>query len=352
MSREVREAVAARRPAYQEDLNRGLDRFFEPRREACPWCGSGRLRERLTTTDLIQRKPGRFRLDRCEGCGHVFQNPRLSPDGLEFYYRDFYDGLGEKQAGGVFEGTAKYRRRAEALTSYAPKPAEWLDVGTGHGHFCAGAREVYPDTAFDGLDFTDGAELAEREGRVRRGYRGSFPELAPTVAGRYDVISMFHYLEHSADPVRELEAARQAVRPGGHLLIELPDPASRYARLLGRWWLPWFQPQHLHFMPVENLRAKLGDLGFTVLAEQHAQPHDPIDLLFALFFVLNVLAPRDDAPWLAARPGRLRRAVRAVIFLVGLPFLLLAAVLDRLVLRRPAHRLGLANAYRVVARRD
>jgi SAM-dependent methyltransferase len=353
MSRgEAREAVAARRPAYQADLVRGLGRFFEPRRETCPWCGSARLRERLSTTDMIQRKPGRFRLDRCEDCGHVFQNPRLSPEGLEFYYRDFYDGLGEKQAGAVFEGGAKYRRRAEALTPYAPAPADWLDVGTGHGHFCAGAREVYPETAFDGLDFTDGAEIAEREGRVRHGHRGSFAELAPSIADGYDVVSMFHYLEHSVDPVRELEAARQVVRPGGHLLIEVPDPASRYAKLLGRWWMPWFQPQHLHFIPVENLRRRLGDLGFTVLAEQHAEPHDPIDLLFATFFVLNVLAPRDDAPWIAARPGRFRRAVRAAVFLVGVPFLLLAALLDRVVLRRPAHRFGLANAYRVVARRD
>src|SRR6266567_4088927 len=86
-------AVELRRPAYQADLAGGLDRLFEPRRTACPWCGSARLRERLRTTDLLQHKPGRFHLDRCQDCGHVFQNPRLSFAGLEFYYRDFYDGL-------------------------------------------------------------------------------------------------------------------------------------------------------------------------------------------------------------------------------------------------------------------
>ena len=31
-------------PAYQADLAKGLDRFFEPRRTTCPWCGSGPAR--------------------------------------------------------------------------------------------------------------------------------------------------------------------------------------------------------------------------------------------------------------------------------------------------------------------
>jgi SAM-dependent methyltransferase len=348
-----REAVELRRPAYQADLARGLDRFFEPPRTTCPWCDSARLRERLRTTDLIQHKPGRFRVDRCEDCGHLFQNPRLSAEGLEFYYRDFYDGLGEQRAGGVLAGrSGAYRRRAEALLPFADAPENWLDVGTGHGHFCEAARDVYPRTVFDGLDFTDGAELAERAGRVRRGYRGAFVDIASSISGDYDAVSMYHYLEHSLDPGRELAAAHLVLRPGGHLLIEVPDPRSRYARLLGRWWLPWFQPQHLHFMPVDNLRRRLGELGFTMVAEQHAEPHDPVDLLAATWFALDTLAPRDDVPWLPERPGVLRRAARAAIVIAGVPALLLAALLDRVVLRAPSRRLGLSNAYRLVARRD
>jgi SAM-dependent methyltransferase len=245
-----------------------------------------------------------------------------------------------------------YRRRAEALVPYAQAPENWLDVGTGHGHFCEAARDVFTRTAFDGLDFTDGAELAESAGRVRRGYRGSFVDVAPSLSGDYDVVSMFHYLEHSLDPGPELEAARLALRSGGHLLIEVPDPQSRYARLLGRWWLPWLQPQHLHFMPVHNLRRRLADLGFTVLAEQHAEPHDPIDLLAATWLALDLLAPRADAPWLPKRPGAFRRAARVGIVIAGIPALLLAALLDRVVFNAPSHRLGLSNAYRLVARRD
>ncbi|WP_371501762.1 class I SAM-dependent methyltransferase [Kitasatospora sp. NBC_00374] len=345
--------IAALRPAYRADLADGTGRFFAPRRADCPWCGSTRLRRRLRTTDLLQHKPGRFVLDECRDCAHIFQNPRLTGPGLEFYYRDFYDGLGEQRLAGMFATRAGvYRRRARSVAPFASAPGTWLDVGTGHGHFCESARELLPDTVFDGLDLSEGVELAEKNGRLAHGFRGTLPELAPELAGRYDVVSMFHYLEHSTDPAHELAAAREALRPGGLLLIEVPDPECRYARLLGRWWLPWLQPQHLNLVPVANLRGRLGELGFTVLLEQHGEPHDPVDLLAACWLLLDAVAPREDAPWLPGTPpGRLRRTLRGTLFLAGAPALLLAALLDRVVARF-AGRTGLSNAYRVIARRE
>ncbi|MGW7542498.1 class I SAM-dependent methyltransferase [Streptomyces sp. NPDC054770] len=345
--------IEALRSAYQKDLAEGTDRFFEPPRSTCPWCGSDRLTTRLRTTDLLQHKPGAFALDRCQECGHTFQNPRLNETGLEFYYRDFYDGLGEQKMSGTFGGRTKmYQGRARSMVPHDPTPKNWLDVGTGHGHFCEAAREVLPGTAFDGLDFTDGVELAAREGRVEHAYHGAFPDLAPELAARYDVVSMFHYLEHSTDPDRELRAAHETVRPGGHLLIEVPDPESRYARLLGRWWLPWLQPQHLHFIPVANLRARLTDLGFTVVAEQHAEAHDPVDLLAAVWLALDHTAPREDAPWLPTPPGALQKTLRAALLIAGIPALIAGTLLDRFAVRPLSHRLRVSNAYRIVARRD
>ncbi|MGY5012393.1 class I SAM-dependent methyltransferase [Streptomyces sp. 900105755] len=345
--------VEALRSAYQRDLAEGTDRFFEPRRTTCPWCASDRLTTRLRTTDLLQHKPGAFVLDRCQECGHTFQNPRLNETGLDFYYRDFYDGLGEQKMSGTFGGRTKmYQGRARSLVPHDATPKNWLDVGTGHGHFCEAARAVLPGTAFDGLDFTDGVELAAREGRVEHAYRGAFPDLAPELAARYDVVSMFHYLEHSTDPDRELRAAHEAVRPGGHLLIEVPDPESRYGRLLGRWWLPWLQPQHLHFVPVANLRDRLTGLGFTVVAEEHAEAHDPVDLLAAVWLALDHTAPREDAPWLPTPPGAPRKALRAALLIAGIPALIAGTLLDRFAVRPLSRRLRLSNAYRIVARRD
>ncbi|WP_184503052.1 class I SAM-dependent methyltransferase [Streptomyces botrytidirepellens] len=348
------EAVAALRPRYQADLDQGTERFFEPRRTDCPWCGSTRLKRRLRTKDRFQNKPGRFRLDTCRDCRLVFQNPRLNGDGLEFYYRDFYDGLGEEGMGNVFSGRQKmYRRRAEALKPSADAPAKWLDVGTGHGHFPEVARTVFPDTVFDGLDFTEGVELAEREGRIDHGIRGSFPELAgERLAGRYDVVSMFHYLEHSTDPRAELRAAHRALGPGGHVLIEVPDPECWFARLFGRFWLPWLQPQHLYFLPVAGLRKELEALGFTVVLEQHRESSDTVDLLGAVWLGANAVLPPDDAPWLAQPPGRARWLLRCAGLVAAVPALVVATTLDRLLLKPLAGLGKVSNAYRLVARRN
>ncbi|MFF3744000.1 class I SAM-dependent methyltransferase [Streptomyces kronopolitis] len=343
--------VAALRPRYQDDLARGTARFFRPRRTDCPWCGSARLAVRLRTPDLLQHKPGRFVLERCRDCRHTFQNPQLTDKGLEFYYRDFYDGLGEENLATLF-GTHEraYRLRAGAVTPHAD-PGSWLDVGTGHGHFCAAARALLPRTVFDGLDLGAGVASAQERGWIRRGYRGGFVALAGELAGRYDVVSMFHYLEHSADPGRELAAAHRALRPGGHLLIEVPDPRCAFGRLLGRWWLPWLQPQHLHLIPAANLRRRLTDLGFTVVAQEHAQPHDPVDLLTAGWLAVNRLAPRRDEPWHPAPPGRARRMLRGAVLAAGVPVLTAGWLLDRL-LAPVAHRVGLSNAYRLLVRRE
>ncbi|MFD7083801.1 methyltransferase domain-containing protein [Streptomyces sp. NPDC059918] len=345
-------AGAARAAAYRTELAFGTERFLEPRRTDCPWCGSRRLSVRVRVPDLLQGKPGRFTLEQCADCRHVFQNPRLTPDGLEFYYRDFYDGRGGEGAGTVFGRLGdSYRKRAEMLRPHTvDAPASWLDVGTGHGHFCNAARAVWPDTRFDGLDMGDGVGGAERRGWVETGFQGQFPEFAEKLAGRYEVVSMYHYLEHTRDPLTELDTAAAVLAPGGFLAIELPDPESRMARLLGSAWLPWFQPQHQHLMPASNLRGALADRGFTVLAEEHGPAHQGNDFFGAVALTTTRLAPDPDRPW-APPATRLGRAPAHAVRAAALPCFAGAAALDAL-RTAVARRTDGGNAYRLLARLD
>ncbi|PBC86367.1 Methyltransferase domain-containing protein [Streptomyces sp. KS_16] len=343
---------AARRAAYTTALAGGTDRFFEPRRTDCPWCSAPGPEVRLRTPDLLQGKPGRFTLEECRQCGHIFQNPRLTPDGLDFYYRDFYEGLGGDGTAlvlGRMSGT--YRARAELLRPFTT-PRAWLDVGTAAAHFCNAARSVWPDTRFDGLDMGDGVHEAARRGWIDTAYQGQFPDLADRLAGRYDTVSMHHYLEHTRDPFAELDAAVKVLAPGGHLLIELPDPESRAGRLLGRYWLPWFQPQHQHLMPVGNLKQALSARGFTVLAEQHGAAHQPNgDFLAATVLAANRLAPDPRAPWSTVPATPARRAARSAVQAMAVPCYAAALVLDGL--RTAVARVtDGGNAYRLLARKE
>jgi SAM-dependent methyltransferase len=342
--------VEIRRPMYDEMLKDGVGPFFEPRRTTCPLCESPRLRQRLRTIDLIQRKPGEFVLDQCRSCGHIFQNPRMSPAGIRFYYSDFYDGLGTPVAETLMRQPQRmYLERARAIGDLA-KPGKWLDVGTAHAHFCCAAQDAWPETQFDGLDIGVGVEEAERAGWIGRAYRGFLPQIADTIAGQYDVVSLFHCLEHTPDPRAEIAAAHKTLEPGGLLVIEVPDPESPAGRLFGQFWLPWFQPQHLHLLSVANLSKLLREAGFEPVVVQRGEAHLPIDLFATLLLFYAWLAPRPDAPWLP-RSGRLRRLRHRLVWTLGFPLVPVAILLDT-VSGPLARRLGWSNAYRVVARRD
>ena len=341
--------VAVRRPVYSELLAGESQRFFEGRRETCPVCQSQTLGVHLQTTDLLQQKPGKFVLEKCGDCGHIFQNPRLSIEGLDFYYKDFYDGLGEKGMEFIFGySPVSYLGRARMLTDRGA-PSNWLDVGGGHGHFCCIARDVWPDTQFDGLDMSESIDEAVRRGWVDKGYRGLFPEVAPTMRGKYDVVSMHHYLEHTRDPEEEIEAAHTALADGGHLLIEVPDPESFLGKLLRRYWIPWFQPQHQHLLSRGNLDRLLHKHGFHAVEWHRAEAHQKVDFLFAVFLFLDRLAPPTDRPWkTSASFGK--KAWRGVVWTLGSPLVLLARGAD-VAFDPLVRKMGMSNTYRVLARR-
>lgn len=348
-----READTSQAAAYyQTALAGGTGRFLERRRDTCPWCGSADLARRLTSRDLVMGKPGTFTLERCGSCGHIFQNPRLTQEGLNFYYRDAYDGLGATRAETVFLTAAQeYRARARMLQPFGT-PKAWLDVGAGHAHFAAVARETWPDTVFDGLDQGAVIEDAERRGWIATAHRGAFPELSDHLAGRYDVISMHHYLEHTREPLEELDAAARALPAGGYLLIELPDPQWQLGPLFGQYWMAWFQPQHQHMMPLSNLIDALDRRGLQPVAVERGAAHQANDVVTALYLLLMAIAPDRRRPWSPRPPTTAAAGWRVLVLAAGFPFLAAGLLADRTLGRVLARHWDRGNAYRVLARKQ
>jgi SAM-dependent methyltransferase len=348
----IADPVESRRPVYAELLAGGIDGFFEGRRSTCPLCGGADLAEWMRCHDWLQFKPGQFVLDRCRDCGHVFQNPRLSSAGLDFYYRDAYDGLGARNLEYAFAHSVDFYRARVDMVRRHLTPESWLDVGTGYGHFCLSARGALPDTRFDGLDMGESIEESARRGWVDHGYRGMFPVLADELAGRYDIVSMHHYLEHTVDPWAELDAASRMLSAGAHLLIELPNPESPFGRLLGPAWVPWLQPQHLHFFSVGNLQTALEARGFTIVDVERGPAHQPVDLSGAALLLASALAPPPCLPW-RNPPTVFTHARRVAVFAAAAPFAALGMVADRTL--QPLVRTRAqdwSSAFRVLARRN
>lgn len=334
--------------AFGEDLR-------EPTRDSCPHCEATALEPVITLGDSFQHKPGEFHLDRCTSCGLVFQNPRLSPAGLAYHYRDFYDGTGAEQLDFVFSVNPDcYTDRARVLEPHIDPltpPESWLDAGGGHGHFCLAAAELFPSTRFEVLDLSDAPNDAERRGWATKGHCATLPDFANTSQDRYDIISLSHCMEHVPDPSAELAAAAKLLNPGGHLFIEVPDPTCKFGRWLGRFWLPWFQPQHLNLYPAETLAELCSSHGLQVIETDHIDAHQPTDLHYAILVALSSLAPPTNAPW--RKPADWAdNLIHSLVWLAGLPFLGVALLIDRLVLAHFAHRPGWSNTYRLVARKE
>ncbi|GCB50069.1 class I SAM-dependent methyltransferase [Streptomyces sp. NL15-2K] len=209
-----------------------------------------------------------------------------------------------------------------------PEPESWLDVGTGEAHLPEAARELFPYTSFDGLDANprvDWARLAERIEEAHVGHLTD-PRITARLRARYDVVSMLHHLPHTRDPRQELRAAVAVLRPGGHLLVEAPDPRSVFAVLLGRRWSPGARPGPLHLLSLDELRTELESLGCTIVKRDRRIAHIPHDLSGAL----SVVLPKS---W--------------VVF----PLLAAAKAID-LALAPLLSLTRFSNTYRLIARRD
>ena len=341
--------IEALRPVYTALLADGVERFFMPPVDTCPVCGEGTFGQRFTLPDLFQSKPGRFQLMQCNQCRSWVQNPQLSPEGLAFYYKDAYDGLGERSLDALFGANqALYEQRVDMVCGHI-EPKRWLDVGCGHGHMFSRARTMLHDTRLEGLDFGSAVSVGKARGWMDEAHEGLFVDHAADLAGRFDVVSMCHYLEHVTDQRAEMRAAHTALSTGGLLLIEVPDPESVFMRLLGRHWMPWYQPQHLHLVPTVQLAEMLRECGFEPVEWHTGSAHSPNDFLLASVVWLRRFSPNLDVPW-RDPPSILARLRHGLIWTFGVPLVIAGALADKLLapLAKRAHHV---SQYRVIARR-
>jgi SAM-dependent methyltransferase len=150
--------------------------------------------------------------------------------------------------------------------------ARVLDVGAAHGWFVEAASRRGADAVGIEPDAVVAAMATERGLAVRSGW---FPDDLP-VGEQYDVIAFNDVFEHLRDPRAVLEQIRHRLRPGGCLLLSLPDAHGlgfRLARTLRRvglrgpyqrLWQVGFPSPHLWYFSRAGLVRLLTDSGLRV----------------------------------------------------------------------------------------
>jgi len=211
--------------------------------------------------------PGRFRLVQCPQCGLIRQNPRLGWESLQKYYPEDYNPY--KQ---VIEAERSILRRLDrrygmwkrlrSIERFQPG-GRLLDVGCGTGVFLGEAQRsgrwelsgVEPSLlAAEYTEKTLGIPILARK----------FDEI-DLPQESFDVVTMWNVLEHLASPIQELQHAWQILRPGGLLVLAIPNVDGLGAKLFGAYWMGWDLPRHLYLFPQKKLHHILEKNGFTWL---------------------------------------------------------------------------------------
>ena len=215
---------------------------------ACYYCGSLSCQELLRAQDDLTGKPGSFQFVTCNECGLNYQSPRLDIESIKDYYDDQYIAHRKKTDWGLLTRFFNYtmdtldRKKTKLVSRYIQlnPSSEVLDVGCGVGTFLTKVRNVY-GSKVTGVDFKD---LSTYPGFDNIQFHcGLFYE-QDLGRERFDLVTMWHFLEHDYDPLRSLELARQMLKPEGRLLIEVPRLDSLTYRLFRERWPGLQAPQH------------------------------------------------------------------------------------------------------------
>jgi 2-polyprenyl-3-methyl-5-hydroxy-6-metoxy-1,4-benzoquinol methylase len=229
----------------------------------CPLCGDPspqpcfEAADNAPTDDVqsLAQRGYRFLVVRCPTCNLQFTNPRPDASCIERFYPADYKP--HRRPAQISQAT---RPRAPLLERFLGRRCKerrgllpWegtgrlLDFGCGAGSFLK--RMADQGWHVVGLDANVGAVGQIQQELGLRALAGSLPhpQLEP---GSFEVITMWHSLEHVHQPLEVLREAYRLLVPGGKLIVAAPNIDSWPFRHFGTAWFGLDLPRHLvHFTP-------------------------------------------------------------------------------------------------------
>jgi len=160
----------------------------------------------------------------CNACSMVSQNPIPTEEQVEQYYATEY----RQDYKQVFEPKLKHVYRAGNLAFYRlgfltknnVTSGKLLDVGAGGGEFTYVSSQLGFDSA--GIEPNIGYSNYARDQYQANVKTGQLAD----VDDKFDVITMFHVMEHIPDPVKTFKKLYDLLNEDGSLFIEVPNIES------------------------------------------------------------------------------------------------------------------------------
>lgn len=255
----------------------------------------------LLGRDRMHNLPGEFTVVKCRTCGLMRTNPRPTPETMGFYYPDDYGPYH-----GTRVGRAKlsddvlpaWKRLALRIFRFNTQclpilpPGRMLEIGCASGSFLHRmAREGWEA---EGLEFSEkAAESARSLGHIV--HTGSL-EKALEPAKSYDMVVGWMVLEHLHDPVPALQKLHRWTRPGGWLVVSVPDAGALEFRIFKDAWYALHLPNHLYHYTPRTLKMVLEKGGWQMERIFHQRILNNL-----IASIGHVLQDKQCAPRLARR---------------------------------------------------
>lgn len=230
-----------------------------PKIERACWCGA-------TTAELV----GRFEVDQalvhCDGCGVLALHPQPSDEQLAAAYSSEYYGSSPRKFTapiaaviGLFQGG-----RARFAAKQLAPGARILDVGCGNGGFLVQMQRR--GFAVEGTEWTADAAARVPHDSTFPIHVGDLIDLDLRPAS-FDAITLWHVFEHVRRPRETLAKIRTLLRPGGVLLMSMPNAESAQARRFRAHWFHHDPPRHVFGFGPHSITRLLDDTGFRIAAD-------------------------------------------------------------------------------------
>lgn len=241
---------------------------------SCPCCGGRAYTLLFSCKDyLVSGKE--FPLIRCTECGFLFTDQAPLPEELGGYYKSTEYVSHQDEQRGFINRIYRFIRRImlsqkgrwvkQSMQGYFPKTM--LEVGAGIGYFARYMQQKGVIISAIEQDEQARFQAEQRLGKVLYPYLSDLPtEEVPT--GGFDLIALWHVLEHIPDFSSHLQSFRQLLSDRGRLILALPNPNSFDAQYYGSHWAAYDVPRHLwHFSP-QSVTSLARRFGWKVIAEK------------------------------------------------------------------------------------
>lgn len=219
----------------------------------CPWCDSEKTQMHLWVKDLFLTGEA-FEIQECLKCGLLFTEPRPDADKIGKYYQsEEYYSHQENNKGFIpriyetvkgFNLKKKYKLATKGLSK-----GKMLEIGCGAGDFL----KVMEKHGWNcvGIEPSENAKAIAKK-KVKAELLNP-EDLSTLPDDSFDLITMWHVLEHVDNLKEEIMHLQRLLKKGGRLVLALPNFKSADADYYKEYWAAYDVPRHLNHFCRESI---------------------------------------------------------------------------------------------------